>query len=235
MKYKVELHAHTSDISKCAHMSPKEVVDQYIAAGYSTVVVTNHYVAYNFDTEQGWEESIDRYLSPIHEMQAYAGDRLTVLTGAEVHNYENDNDYLILGADEAFFRKHRYLHRLKLKVLSRLVREYGALLIQAHPFRNAMTVTEPSLLDGVEVFNATPGHNSRNRFADRWAKEYGLIRTSGSDFHGLTTPIAGGILTETPVSTPTKLSGILRDGCYDLICTGIAAERDGMQTMPAKQ
>lgn len=235
MQYKVEIHAHTSDISKCAHMPPQEVADQYIAAGYSTVVVTNHYVEYNFDTEKTWEESIERYLSPIHEMQAYAGDRLTVLTGAEVRNYDTSNDYLILGADEAFFRKHRYLHRLKLKVLSRLVREYGALLVQAHPFRNGMSVIDPTILEGVEVFNATPGHNSRNRFADRWAKEFGLIRTSGSDFHGLTTPITGGILTTTPVKTPAELAYVLRSGCYDLICTGIAAEREGMHTMPAKE
>ncbi|MBQ7347384.1 MAG: hypothetical protein IJW55_05455 [Clostridia bacterium] len=235
MQYKVELHAHTAGISTCARMEVKDVADQYLAAGYSTLILTNHYVEYNFDNDMSWEESIRRYLAPIHEMQAYVGNRMTVLPGAEVRNYDTLNDYLILGADEEFFLKNRYLHRLKLKAISRLVREHGALLIQAHPFRNGMSITNPSLLDGVEVFNGAPGQNSRNNFAYRWAKAYGFLQTSGSDFHGLHTPITGGILTNEPVNTSAQVVKTIREGNYDLICTGPAAERDDMHTMPAKQ
>ena len=42
MKFKTDLHIHTSDVSKCAHISTDEVVEFYIKKGYSTIVITNH-------------------------------------------------------------------------------------------------------------------------------------------------------------------------------------------------
>lgn len=34
------------------------------------------------------------------------------------------------------------------------------LFYQAHPFRNSMKITNPELLDGIEVYNGHPGHDS---------------------------------------------------------------------------
>ena len=234
MQYKTELHAHTSDVSRCAKMSPENVAEQYIAAGYSTVVVTNHYAEYIFDGKGSWEERIDAYLSGVRRMREHAKGRLHILSGAEVRNYYSKNDYLLYGADEDFLRKHQNLHRIDVKDLSKLARENGVLLVQAHPFRNNMTVTDPKILDGIEVFNGTPHTDSRNHIADDWAKKFGLIRTSGSDFHGGRYIIAGGILTDEPIRSHEQLKEILRSGEYSLICEGPSAERDGMTTMPAK-
>ena len=47
-----------------------------------------------------------------------------------------------------------------------------------------MTVQNPELLDGMEVYNGHPGHNSNNDIAEIWASKYGLRKSSGSDFHG---------------------------------------------------
>lgn len=234
MQYKTELHAHTSDVSRCAKMSPEEVAEQYIAAGYSTVVVTNHYAEYVFDGNGSWEERIHAYLGGVRRMRDYAKDRLNVLCGAEVRSYFNSNDYLLYGADEDFLINHPYLHRLAIKDLSKLARENDVLLVHAHPFRNNMTVTNPGLLDGIEVFNGTPHTESRNNFADAWAKQFGLLRTSGSDFHGGRYILSGGILTGAPIRDLPQLKEVLRSGDYSLICEGPAAERDGMTTMPAK-
>lgn len=255
MQYKTELHAHTSDVSRCAKMAPEDVAEQYIAAGYTTIVVTNHYAEYIFDGKGSWEECIDAYLNPIKRMKAYAKDKLNILSGAEVRNYYSKNDYLLYGADEEFLRNNQNLHRIGIKNLSDLARENGVLLVQAHPFRNGMTVTEPKHLDGIEVFNGSPHTESRNNFADTWAKSYGLLRTSGSDFHGgcfikvdgkrVWHPcsddvygnhhtISGGILTNEPITSHEQLTTILRSGNYSLICEGPAAERYGMKTMPAK-
>ncbi len=235
MEYKTELHSHSTEISRCAKINVRDSADQYIAAGYTTVVLTNHYCDYGFDITRPWEDAIKRFLDPIHEMQAYAGDRLTVLPGAEVRNYESINDYLILGATEDFFKENRYLFRQPLRVISRLVRESGALFIQAHPFRDGMQITTPSLLDGIEIFNGASGHQSRNQFANAWAKDYGMIRTSGSDYHAISDSISGGILTDTPIRTPEDIRQTLRSGNYRLVCEGPAAKRDGMQTMSAKE
>lgn len=48
IKFRTELHAHTSVVSRCAQKTPAETAELYIAAGYSSIVLTNHYVAYNF-------------------------------------------------------------------------------------------------------------------------------------------------------------------------------------------
>ncbi len=234
MLYKTELHAHTSDVSRCAKMSPEEVAEQYIAAGYSTVVVTNHYAEYIFDGRGPWEERIEAYLGGIRRMRAYVGDRLTVLSGAEVRCYQNHNDYLLFGATEEFLIENPNLHRLSAKQLSRLARENDVIFVQAHPFRTGMTVMDTKLLDGIEVFNGTPHTDSRNHFADEWAKRFGLLRTSGSDFHGGRYIITGGILTDVPITDLAQLKAVLRSGDYSLICEGPAAQRDGMTTMPAK-
>ena len=255
MSYKTELHAHTSNVSRCAKMSPEDVADCYISAGYSTVVVTNHYAEYIFDGIGPWEERIEAYLSGIRRMRAHAGDRLTVLPGAEVRNYQTSNDYLLYGASEEFLINNPNLHRLFLKELSALARKNNVLLVQAHPFRTNMTISNTKLLDGVEVFNGTPHTDSRNQFANEWAKCFGLLRTSGSDFHGGCFlkvnekrtwhpysddeygnhyTISGGILTDEPIRDTEHLTSILRGGDYSLICEGPAAEKSGMKTMPAK-
>ncbi len=234
MKYKTELHFHTSDVSRCAKLSPEEVAEKYIAAGYSTVVLTNHYAEYIFDGKGGWEKCIHAYLNALSRMRDYAGDKLNVLCGAEVRCYYNRNDFLLYGADEEFLIKNPNLHRLSVKELSELARANDVLLVHAHPFRNNMTIVNPKLLDGIEVFNGTPHTESHNHMADAWAKEFGLLRTSGSDFHGGRYLITGGILTDAPIEDLTQLKAILRSGNYSLICEGPAAERDGMSTMPAK-
>ena len=41
--YKYELHCHTGDVSQCAKISPEELVRRYDKAGYSGLVVTNHF------------------------------------------------------------------------------------------------------------------------------------------------------------------------------------------------
>ena len=59
-----------------------------------------------------------------------------------------------------------------------------SVLIQAHPMRNGMETVDPALLDGFEVFNMHPGHNSRVGLASAYAKENRhFLVIAGSDFH----------------------------------------------------
>ena len=79
-----------------------------------------------------------------------------------------------------------------------------------------MTVIRPDVLDGVEVFNGHFGHDSRNDIANMWADKFNLIKTSGTDFHYITSPANGGIFTEKEITTMDELVETLKSGNYTL-------------------
>lgn len=234
MQYLTELHAHTNEVSPCADLPASEVAERYIAAGYSTVMVTNHYTkGYFADRTEPWEKQADAFVSGYRAMKEYVGDRLNVLLGCELRFAENNNDYLIIGVTEEFLREYPRLDQLSLRTFSPLARENGMLVVQAHPFRNGMVVMDPSLLDGMEAFNGHRGHQSRNDIANAWAMRHHLIRTSGTDFHHPhQTPLAG-IYTDEPIADMQTLLSVLKSGDYTIHCGGEVAERDGMTDMPA--
>ena len=59
-----------------------------------------------------------------------------------------------------------------------------SVFLQAHPFRDGMVLADPTILDGIEVFNLHPNHNSRVGIAALYAKENNFpVITAGSDFH----------------------------------------------------
>ncbi len=235
MSFLTELHAHTSPVSPCADLGADAVAERYIAEGYDTVVLTNHYCDYVIDNAgETWEEKIDYYLADYRAMKTYAADRLQVLLGCELRFTENQNDYLIFGLTEEFLITHPELHRMTLRSFSAMAREHGLLVVQAHPFRHRMTVVDPQYLDGMETFNGHVGHDSRNPIADAWARRYGLLRTSGTDFHHPHQFGTGGILTEEPITSTEQLVAVLRSGNYTLRCAGPVAEREGICDHSAK-
>ena len=59
----------------------------------------------------------------------------------------------------------------------------NVLMIQAHPDRNNMVEKDRDTVDGYEVFNMHPGHNSRVAFAARLQQKKGGVVTGGTDFH----------------------------------------------------
>lgn len=234
MQYKTELHLHTSPASPCADLTPREVADRYLSYGYTTLVLTNHYSAsVNDSTAESWEGRVEHYLRDYRALKEYAGERMNVLLGCELRFSQNANDYLVFGLDEAFLYEHPDLYTMDIRSFSEFSRTHGLFLAQAHPFRNGIVVTSPEYLDGVEVFNGHSGHASRNQIALAWAKQHGLVRLSGSDFHHPEHYGVGGILTDEPITSHAQLIRTLKSGAYSLICEGPAAERDGMHTMPA--
>ena len=220
MQYKTELHCHSSEVSPCADLTVAEVTERYIAAGYTTVVLTNHYCDSVINNAgETWEEKIGHYLSAYHAMKKYAGDRLNILLGCELRFTENHNDYLVYGMTEEFLRAHPDLMELPFKKTSELVREAGMILCQAHPFRNNMKVGDPALLDGFEAYNAHTA-SFRNRLAKEWAEEFGLIKVGGSDYHGTHHKAESGIVTDFPITSNEELLATLRSGNYKILNKG---------------
>lgn len=190
MKYKTELHAHTSEVSQCSGVSTAKLVETYIQKGYSTLVITNHYSPFTFShmTDATWQEKNDMFLSSYYLALDAAKGRINIILGMEYRNAYTGNDYLIYGITEDFIRLYSYddehnFINMHLKEFTELAHKHGMLVFQAHPFRNGMTIIKPDNLDGIEVLNGHPGHDSRNDIASLWAQKYDLLTCGGSDCH----------------------------------------------------
>ena len=217
--FKTELHCHSNDVSACARIDVDVIIDKYVSGGYSTVVLANHF---NKDTRnhlgcESWQEWIDKFVGAYEKLKERAQGKLEILLGMEMRFNENSNDYLVFGVSEKFLREHENLYELEPYSFHELAKENGLLFIQAHPFRNGMTVVAPSCLDGVEVYNGHKGHDSRNEIADAWADKFSLIKTSGTDLHYDSVPTNAGILTEEKITSVQQLVEILKSGSYSLI------------------
>lgn len=181
-RYTTELHAHTAPCSHCSDISPKEMVQTYSELGYDAVAIPNHFMQY---PDQSKEETIDAFIRDYElTCEEAAGCGLKIIFGAEIRFTENVNDYLLFGIRPEMMSD---IYDLLPYGLENFRKEWDftdSILIQAHPFRNGMTMVDSSLLDGVEAFNMHPNHNSRNATASKWAKNEGLcVITAGSDFH----------------------------------------------------
>ena len=216
--FKTELHCHSKAISGCARVDNAEIIDTFTKAGYNTLVLTNHFTRDNMASHgaKSWDEWVDMFVDACEELKSQAKGKLNILLGMELRFDENCNDYLVFGITRDFLKKYPDLTGMNPYSFHDIAKENGCLLIQAHPFRNGMTVIRPDVLDGVEVFNGHFGHDSRNEIAEAWADKFGLIKTAGTDFHYITSPANGGIFTEEEITTEAQLVEILKSGNYTL-------------------
>ena len=217
--FKTELHCHSKSVSACARVSNEEIIQKFTEAGYTSLVLTNHF---NQGTQDflgcaSYQDFVTAYLKGYEDLKREASGKLNIILGMELRFNENSNDYLVFGITEEFLRAHEDIFSLNPERFSKISRESGLLFVQAHPFRNTMTVINPAFLDGVEVYNGHKGHDSRNEIADMWADKYGLIKTSGTDFHYPHVPANAGILTEKEIKTSDDLLEIIKSGSYSLI------------------
>ena len=221
--FKTELHLHTSNVSTCANAPLGYTVSRYLKENYTTLVVTNHFSRFTFTPEQDtWFRKVEYFMNGVSSLTEAAAGRIVVLPGCELRLNTDDNDYLLYGVTRDFLESCPDLMDLSVKKLSLLCRSHDVLLVQAHPFRNYMRIVEPSLLDGIEVYNGLTGQSGRNDMAAVWAERFSLIPTSGSDFHDAENPIDGGILTDEPIRSVEQLVRVLRSREYKLIRTGAA-------------
>lgn len=183
-KYRIELHAHTKPASPCSEILPEELVKAYHELGYDAVTVTNHFVKWIF-REQTKDEALESYLKD-YEDACRAAEKygMKVYLGAEVRFEDYINDYLVYGVNRDILSECYDYFDEGVDAFRREVTLDDSVFIQAHPFRNDMVLVDPEILDGIEVFNLHPGHNSRVGLASKYAKEKGFgIITAGSDYH----------------------------------------------------
>ena len=224
MKFKTELHCHSGDVSACSKAPVELIIDRYTAAGYHTLVLTNHlsrftYKNKEFDHSEDWDwtKKIDFFMYGYHHLKEAAGDRLHIILGCELRSNTDENDYQLYGVTEEFLRATPDIMNMSIKDLGPLCHEHGILLFQAHPFRNGMRIKKPDMLDGIEVVNGNLAAQSRNDIAYLWAQRYNLKMSAGSDFHGEKHETNTGIWTDHPITTREELMEVLNSGNYEIV------------------
>lgn len=221
--YKYDLHVHSDETSPCGKVKAADVVKMYKKAGYSGIVITDHYFDGFFEdlADMSWKEKVECYLEGYRN--AYAEglkSGLKVILGMELRFDENFNDYLVYGIDEQFLLEYPELYRLDLQSFRELIEGSEILIYQAHPFRSEVVAADPELLDGIEVYNGNPRHNSMNDRAAEYASEHGLLEISGSDFHQVQDLARGGVLFSELIETSDQLVAALKSQKIEgLICT----------------
>lgn len=221
-KYKTELHAHTKPCSSCSHIPPEEMIEVYKNAGYSSVAITNH-LMYNEDVAVNDPQ---KYLKDFHKCADLGKNcGISVILGAEIRFKGNCNDYLIYGIEEDEIEK---INKLLCTDIDTFYKEYKNdrnVIIQAHPFRDGLFRADVGSLDGIEVFNLHPKHNSRIGVAAKYAKENDMIVTCGSDFHDHGSGALCSVLTKEPVTSSVMLADVLKSRDYIF-------EISGMKVLP---
>lgn len=213
--YRIELHAHTKPVSPCSEIPPADLVRAYIEQGFHGVVITNHF---NLGDMKGLpkEEGLDYYMSGYEQTkQAAEGTGLQIFLGTEIRFNEHPNEYLVYGVDRQLLSQcYDYLDQ-GLAAYRAEVTLPNSVFLQAHPFRDRMVRREPELMDGLEVFNMHPNHNSRVSQAARYAATIpSAIKTIGTDFHHPGHEGLSALRVKRMPEDSFDLAAILRSGDY---------------------
>jgi hypothetical protein len=157
--YQYETHLHTAPVSRCAWSDVEDSLIFYKELGYDGVFITNHFLDGNINVDHSlsYEEKIEFYFSD-YEKGVALGENLGIKVFCGVELTYGGTDFLIYGLDKAWFLAHPEVMEMKKSEELRLMMESGALIIQAHPFREAGYIDHirlfPRRVHGVEVINA---------------------------------------------------------------------------------
>lgn len=212
-----ETHLHTSPVSKCARATVREVVEFYKNNGYAGVFVTNHFIDGNIDIDGSlpYEEKI-RFFCSDYEEAKRIGEELGFDVFFGVETSYRGTDFLIYGLPKEWFLSHPEIVNMKRTEQLTLMADHGALIIQAHPFREASYIDHirlfPRHVHGVEIFNANRS-DFENRMAEEYASNYGLLSFAGSDNHvGPNQKRFGGMQSETPIVDEADFVSRVKNG-----------------------
>ena len=203
--YKYETHLHTYPVSKCAKVGVREVLEFYKKMGYDGVFITNHFLDgnINIDPSVPYEEKMDFYCSDYEEAKKLSAEiGIKVFFGVEI-SYKG-TDFLIYGLDKEWYLNNPQIMEMTKRSELEYLAENGALVIQAHPYREARYIDHirlfPRSVHGVEVINACRTE-LENAMAEHYANAYGLLHFAGTDNHiGADKSLLAGMSSERPIN-----------------------------------
>lgn len=215
--YKYETHLHTYPVSKCAQSTVRENLELYKEFGYDGVFITNHFLDgnINIDYNTPYEEKINFYFSDYEEAKKLEDEiGIKVFCGVEL-TYKG-TDFLIYGLDKDWYLSHPEIMDMKKSDELPFMMENGALVIQAHPYREAAYIDHirlfPRHVHGVEIINACRSEHENN-MAKAYADSYELIEFAGTDNHtaGNRQTFAG-MCSETPIVDENDFVNRVKNG-----------------------
>ncbi len=203
--YIYEPHLHTSEGSKCATSSGKEMAIACYEAGYTGIFVTDHFYYGNtaVDRSLPWQDWVTEFCKG-YESAKKEGDKLGLQVFFGWESTYNGTDFLVYGLSKEWLYQHPEIRDISIPGQYDLVKKSGGMVIQAHPYRKDFYIPEirlfPDCVDGVETVNAThscvlsKSHNDPefDKKASAYAKENDLPTTAGSDVHS-TSILYGGM------------------------------------------
>jgi len=205
--YRYETHLHTFPVSKCGKATVEESLQFYKDKGYDGVFVTNHFIDgnINIDSSLPLNERLDFYYSDYdHAVEFGEKIGLKVFLGIEMTT-DDGTDFLVYGIDRRFFYDNEEFFAMKKTKQLPILMEMGALVAQAHPYREAGYIDHlhlfPRSINCAETLNACRT-DFENMMANHYADCYGLLKIAGTDNHvGAKRPTLAGVECETPIES----------------------------------
>lgn len=202
--YKYETHLHTYPVSRCGKANVHENIDFYKHNGYDGIFITNHFLDGNInaDSISSYEEKIQFYFSDYEEGVKYGKTvGLKVFSGVEI-SYKG-TDFLVYGLNKEWYLKNPQIMDMKKSEELEYLMNSGALVIQAHPYREASYINHirlfPRNVHGIEIINSSRS-DFENNMAKIYAENYGLLKFAGSDNHrGSQHKSLAGMCSKTPI------------------------------------
>ena len=219
------MHTHTSPCSKCAPMKHDELIDSLVAGGYSGCVLTNHFFKGNcgIDRNLPWNEFVAFYEKDYIECKKAAEKfDLDIIFAIEEHLFDG-LEILCYGITPDFLYNNSELRDAhSIETWSKALHNFGALCIQAHPYRDRAYIKNPRLLptefiDGIEVYNACNKQHENILASDAASIHPNWVLTAGGDAHLPESVCWSGIITSTRITDEKMLLKILKSNDYELI------------------
>ena len=135
-KFVYETHLHTSQASACAKNTGREMAIAHKEAGYTGIIVTDHFVYGNtaVDRSLPWQDWVHAYCAGYRDALAIGKEiDLDVFFGWE-SGYKG-TEFLVYGLDEEWLIKHPEIKDATIKEQYKIVHEAGGIVFQAHPYR----------------------------------------------------------------------------------------------------
>lgn len=222
----IDLHAHSSGISKCCRIPAEEVIRVAKEHGIDGIVLTNHY-AKSYVTDGNYAAFAKRYtaeyrytkeLGEACGVRVLFGIELTVAADPQVH-------LLIYGVEESFIERYPTLFDLSQKELYALVKAHGGILVQAHPYRKGDRLLDPAYLDGIELSCHPLYEGTYQKELTAIAKAHGLLLTCGGDYHADTHRPHCGVYLPDTITNGVELGAYLASANEVTLCVQEVDER----------
>ena len=219
--YRYETHLHTFPVSKCARAQTRETLEFYKNEGYAGVFITNHFIDGNINIDRSlpYEERIEFYFST-HKEAKMIGEEIGISVFFGIESSYRGTDFLIYGLGKEWFLEHPEIEEMKKSDFLKLAADSGALIIQAHPYREAPYIDHirlfPRHVHGIEIINACR-KDEENEIAKIYAEHYGLLKFAGSDNHRASAQKKlAGVCSDEPICSVEDFIEKVKSGSTDI-------------------